>query len=306
MTEPSVIAPIALFVYSRPWHTQQTIEALQKNVLASESDLFIFSDAPKNPEVDATVQEVREYIKTVDGFKSVSIVERDENFGLANSIISGVTKLCNEFGRVIVVEDDLVTSPLFLKFMNDSLNYYKEKEKVWHISGWNLAADFSSKDDVYFWRVMDCWGWATWANRWKFFTKDTDDLLNTFTREDIFKFNLDGCDNLWSQVENNSKGVIDTWAIYWYATIFKKNGLCLNPIKSYVRNIGLDGSGENCGHGNDNLILNIKDDIRYENDYIENEDILEKIKLSYSRNKKNIILRIINKVSRAVRRSFSP
>ena len=153
---------------------------------------------------------------------------------------------------------------------------------------------------------MDCWGWATWANRWKFFTKDTDDLLNTFTREDIFKFNLDGCDNLWSQVENNSKGVIDTWAIYWYATIFKKNGLCLNPIKSYVRNIGLDGSGENCGHGNDNLILNIKDDIRYENDYIENEDILEKIKLSYSRNKKNIILRIINKVSRAVRRSFSP
>ena len=167
MTEPSVIAPIALFVYSRPWHTQQTIEALQKNVLASESDLFIFSDAPKNPEVDATVQEVREYIKTVDGFKSVSIVERDENFGLANSIIDGSTKIINNYGRTIVLEDDLIVSIDFLEYMNEALNRYEINKNIWSITGYSPNIEnINSSKDLYLSPRGSSWSWATWKDRW--------------------------------------------------------------------------------------------------------------------------------------------
>jgi GT2 family glycosyltransferase len=114
-------APIALFVYNRPWHTRQTVEALKKNELASESELFIYSDAPKNGKAKEKVKEVREYIKTIDGFKKVTIIERENNWGLADSIIDGVTKIVNEYGKIIVLEDDLVTSPYFLKFMNEAL-----------------------------------------------------------------------------------------------------------------------------------------------------------------------------------------
>ena len=122
-------APIALFVYNRPWHTRQTIVALQMNELAGESDLFIFSDAPSNTDAADAVREVREYIRNVTGFKSISIIERSTNFGLAESITDGITRLCVEYGRVIVLEDDLVTAPYFLMFMNRALDLYRARRK---------------------------------------------------------------------------------------------------------------------------------------------------------------------------------
>jgi hypothetical protein len=163
-------APIILFVYNRPWHTKQTVEALQKNELAKDSELFIYSDAPRDASAEQAVQEVREYIRNIDGFKNITIVERDENWGLAKSIIDGVTKIVNEYGKVIVLEDDHVTSKYFLNYMNDALEFYKDTKEVWHISGWNypLGGIFSSKK-TFLWRVMNCWGWATWADRWQHF-----------------------------------------------------------------------------------------------------------------------------------------
>ena len=110
------LAPIVLFVYNRPWHTQQTIEALQKNELVLESELFIYSDAAKIDDVKQAVDEVRSYIKSINGFKKITIIEREENWGLANSIIDGVTTIVNQYSKIIVLEDDLVTSPFFLKF----------------------------------------------------------------------------------------------------------------------------------------------------------------------------------------------
>ena len=110
------LAPIVIFTYNRPWHTQQTVEALLKNEIhASESDLIIFSDAPKNEAAKKGVEETRSYIRNITGFKSLRIIERDRNFGLANNIIDGVTSIVNEFGRIIVLEDDLLTSPLFFE-----------------------------------------------------------------------------------------------------------------------------------------------------------------------------------------------
>ena len=162
------LAPIALFVYNRPKHTASTVESLQKNVLANESDLFIFSDGPNRPSQYGMVNSVREYISDITGFKSVVIVERDRNKGLANSIIDGVSRLCKEFGQVIVLEDDLVTSPHFLSYMNEALNIYRHNDTVISIHGY--VYPFKSKlPETFFLRGADCWGWATWDRGWNLF-----------------------------------------------------------------------------------------------------------------------------------------
>ena len=217
-----IMSPIVLFVYNRPWHTQQTIEALQKNELASKSELFIYADGARNDKVVNQVAQVRRYIKTISGFKKVTIIERDKNWGLANSIVDGVTYIVNKYGRIIVLEDDIVTSPYFLQFMNDALEFYQNEDKVWHISGWNYPLTFSNNCDVYLYRVMNCWGWATWADNWQFFERNTDKFIKEFSKSDIDRFNLDDTNNWWRQVILNQQGRIITWAIYWYATIFKK------------------------------------------------------------------------------------
>ncbi|MDA3877558.1 MAG: hypothetical protein PF483_10780 [Halothiobacillus sp.] len=250
MSDDNKIAPITLFVYNRPWHTRQTVEALLKNEFAAESDLIIFSDAPKSEGLTEAVRDVRQYIRQIDGFKSVTIVERETNIGLARSIIEGVTEVCNSYGRVIVLEDDIVTSPHFLTFMNMALDRYSNEPRVWHISGWNYPIDPEGLPDAFFWRVMNCWGWATWADRWKHFQKDPQHLIQSWDHKKIKRFNLDGSHDFWSQITANASHHINTWAIFWYATIFERNGLCLNPTRSLVENIGHDGSGENCGVNN--------------------------------------------------------
>ncbi|MDZ7760075.1 MAG: sugar transferase [Desulfovermiculus sp.] len=242
-----LISPIALFVYNRPWHTQQTIEALQKNELVSSSKLFVFSDGPKGEQDEIKVKEVRDYIKSIQGFNDLQIIERESNWGLADNIIDGVTQIVNTYGRVIVLEDDLVTSPYFLRFMNEALEFYKDEKKVWHISGWNYPIDLKGLPDTFLWRVMNCWGWATWAERWQYFERDPEKLVRDFSKEEIKRFNLDGAHNFWGQVKGNVEGRIRTWAIFWYATIFKNDGLCLNPTQKLVQNIGHDGSGTHCG-----------------------------------------------------------
>ena len=240
------LAPIVLFVYNRPWHTRQTVEALQKNELAKESELYIYSDEAKNEYTRKSVDEVRKYIDKIDGFKKVTVIKREKNWGLANSIIDGVTKIVNQYGKIIVLEDDLVTSKYFLKFMNDALVFYKDEKKVWHISGWNYPIKNNGLDNVFLWRVMNCWGWATWSDRWNNFEKNTDLLIDNFSQKDINKFNLDGVEDFWVQVIANKERKINTWAIYWYAIIFQNKGLCLNPVQTFVDNIGHDGSGMHC------------------------------------------------------------
>ncbi len=252
----SELAPIVLFVYNRLSHTQQTIEALQKNELASESELFIYSDAAKTAQDIEPVETVRSYINKIDGFKKITIIERDKNLGLAASIISGVTEIINQYGKVIVLEDDLVTSPYFLTFMNNALDSYKDEPKVMHVSGWNYPIDTQDLGDAFFWYTMNCWGWATWDDRWRYFKKDPDYLVKTWSKKKIKAFNLGGNYKFWRQVLDNKSGKISTWAVFWYASIFEQKGLCLNPSHSFVVNIGHDGSGDNCG-GYDPFIAKI-------------------------------------------------
>lgn len=241
-------APIALFVYNRPKHTQQTVEALKENILAKDSDLIVFSDAPKSEAHMEAVCEVREYIKTITGFKSVSIIERGQNWGLAKSIISGVTQLVNTYGRVIVLEDDLVTSPYFLKFMNDALDRYENEDRVMHVSGYMFPIHQIGLNEAFFLRTTSCWGWATWARAWQSFEKNPDYLIKNFSTAMIKKFNMDGTFDFWQQVLKNYTGEINTWAIFWYASVFQRQGLCLHPAVSMTINIGHDGTGINCSN----------------------------------------------------------
>ena len=237
------LAPIALFVYNRPEHTRRTLTYLQKNLLADESRLFIFSDAAKTDDDKAKVEQVRQLIKGITGFKSVKVTERKENLGLANSIIGGVTQLVNEYGKVIVFEDDLLSSPYTLQYFNEALTRYANEEKVMHIGAYMYNLANKKLQQTFFFRAATSWGWATWDRAWKGFEPDVDVLLKQFDKKKTGQFSIDGTMNFWKQLEGFKAGKNDSWAIRWYASIFLKGGLTLNPSTSLVHNIGNDGTG---------------------------------------------------------------
>ncbi|WP_275075984.1 hypothetical protein [Providencia rettgeri] len=294
------LAPVVLFVFARPEHTKKTISALLENPEAKNTDLIIYADAAKNEEQLKSVELVNNIITDITGFKSVVINRRTANYGLAKNIIEGVSAVCEQYGRAIILEDDIVTSPFFLSFMNSALTKYQNTKEVWHVSGWNYPLkDTTELPDCFLWRTMNCWGWATWKDRWEHFEKKPKDIKKNWDSETIYKFNLDGSYNFFSQIEENITGKLDTWAIFWYATIYTHNGLCLNPTKSYVVNIGNDGSGENCGH-NDiyKSELAQKKPTIWPNIFIEDLNTLELIKRFYKANQPNYIRRILSKIKR--------
>ena len=244
------LAPIALFVYARVDHTKATLEALSNNDLSSRSVLYVFSDAPRNERDSTAVKEVRDLISHISGFKEVVVIERANNLGLANNIIDGVNMVTERHDRVIVMEDDIVTSPLFLKFMNDALGRYADDNAVWHINGWTYPIASTEPNKPFFIGIMECWGWATWRNRWIQYSRDIKRYERDWNKLEIKRFNIDGGYDYWSDMMRNKEGTIRTWAVFWYATIFNNNGLCLSPSQSYTTNIGIDGSGQNSGKEN--------------------------------------------------------
>jgi Glycosyl transferase family 2 len=243
------LAPIALFVYNRPEHTHQTIEALRENGLAQQSDLFVFADGPKNePGAATAVREVRKLIRTIDGFKSVTVIERERNLGLSKSVICGVTQLCNEYGRVIVVEDDVVTAPDFLTFVNQGLKRYEGEPRVFSIGAFNLpiVAPLSYSYDAFCSYRFLCWGWGTWKDRWEkadWLVKDFPEFMSD--REKQKRFNLGGDDLSWL-LTLQMEGKIDSWDTIWAYTHSKHEALALLSVVSKAYNIGFDGTGIHC------------------------------------------------------------
>ncbi|RYU85883.1 glycosyltransferase [Mucilaginibacter terrigena] len=236
-------APIALFVYNRPWHTRQTLDYLQKNLLAAQSPLYIFSDGAKTDADKASVAEVRKIAAGISGFKSVTVIGREQNMGLANSIISGVTQLVNQHGNVIVFEDDLVSSPYTLQYFNGALERYAGEEKVMHISAYMFPLQDLALPETFFFRAAFSWGWATWASAWKNFEPDIDKLIAQFDNEKINQFSIEGTMNFWKQMLDFKARKNNSWAIRWYSSVFLNGGLTLNPGQSLIHNIGHDGSG---------------------------------------------------------------
>jgi hypothetical protein len=240
-------APIALFVYNRPEQLRRTVEALKRNLLAKSSDLIIFSDAPKSEEQAEKVCEIRQYIHQINGFQSVNIIEREANFGLARSIIDGVTAIVSEYGRIIVLEDDMVTSRYFLTYMNDALDLFASDERVISIHGYVYPVG-RPLPDAFFLRGADCWGWATWRRGWACFNSDGQFLLDELKRSKLVRaFDYNGVYPFSKMLKDQIKGVNDSWAVRWYASAFLAGKLTLYPSRSLVHNIGIDNSGTHCG-----------------------------------------------------------
>ena len=287
------LAPVILFVYNRPEHTRKTIDALKENRLARDTELFIFSDAAKNDAERTNVEKVRKHIKTLDGFKSRTVIEREENLGLAKSIVSGVTEIINKYGKIIVLEDDLITSTLFLNYMNYYLNYYKNEQKVFSITGFNYPESLLLVPDkypysIYFGYRCMSWSWATWINRWNkvdWEVKDYDKFINDKKLKKHFNRGGDDLmDMLKSQIENK----IDSWAIRWCYAQSKNDAYCVYPVKSLVNNIGFDGTGVHCGKTNRFAIKTFSENLDFQNPPVieVNEYLAKQVRDIYRHNRK--------------------
>lgn len=287
------LAPIALFVYNRPDHTRRTITHLQKNLLAEDSRLFIFSDAAETIDNEAEVNEVRALIKETEGFKSVKIIESQENQGLANAIIKGVSQLVQEYGEVIVFEDDLLSSPFTLNYFNNALQRYFNEEKVMHIGAYMYPLADKNLPETFFYRAATSWGWATWNRAWRNFNPDIDELTKQFSKAQIKQFSIDGTMNFWKQMQEFKSGKNNSWAIRWYASVFLKGGLTLNPAKSFIHNIGHDGSGV---HSNKEDIYQVQVAQQsvefFPSEITENQEAYEAIKQFLRNRKGNLLKRI--------------
>lgn len=242
-----MLAPICLFTYNRPEETRKTVEALQRNKLASQSELFLFSDGPKRECDWINVAETRSFLKTVAGFKKTEVIEAHENKGLANSIIEGVSLILEKQGKVIVLEDDLITAPNFLDFMNQALDFYISDQRIQSVNGYSLKLK-SNRDEVYFQHRPFPWGWGTWSDRWN---KDLFDkhLLKEKIAGDVtlltqFKR---ACGNDISRMLTDSlNGKNDSWYVRWTFDHFRNNTYSVFPAMSYVQNIGHTAEGTHC------------------------------------------------------------
>jgi len=246
-------APVLLFVYNRPIHTKRTVEALLANDLASSSDLIVYADGPQKHAIEvqiAKIQETREYISTVSGFRSVELHFAENNIGCADSIIRGITDVINRYGRVIVVEDDIVTHPFFLRFMNEALFFYETDKRIFTIGGnsikIDLPADYSY--DVYLSPRSVSSGWATWKDRWDkadWAIEKYPIILHPYPWR-VKRFNRGG-EDLYRMLVHQLEGKIDAWDIRWEYTMCRNGGYTIIPTRSFDVNIGFDGSGTHSG-----------------------------------------------------------
>ena len=236
-------APVALFVYNRPDHLRHTLKALRANAEAQDTCLYIFADAAKDAVVDAEVEAARRMLQDIAGFKAVTVTLREENHGLARNLTSGISEVLRQHDTVIVVEDDIVVSPFFLRFMNEALGLYGGEPRVGSISGYcyPLAGEVP---ETFFIRGADCWGWATWRDRWQVYNPNGRELLSELRRRKLIrKFDFDNTMRMTRMLQDQIAGKVNSWAIRWHASCFLRDLLILYPARSLVQNIGHDGTG---------------------------------------------------------------
>ena len=247
---PDNLAPIAFFAYKRPDHTLKALTSLAQCELAAASHLYIFCDGPKSLEDQDAVQQVREVVARVQWCGKVEVISSEKNLGLSGSIIAGTTELCGKYGRVIVIEDDLLLSPHFLRYMNVALEKYHAEKQVMQISGYMYPVSLSVDTDAIFLPFISTWGWATWQWAWQHFDPDMTGYAYLKKSKKLRKaFDLEGAYPYFAMLELQRAGKIDSWGIRWYLSTFLRGGLPLYPVKSLVANIGFDGSGTHCSGG---------------------------------------------------------
>ena len=248
-------SPIALFLYNRHAETSLTVNCLTKCKEALDSELYVFIDGPKS-ENDKKIQEkIKLIIKENScNFKKVIIHTKNQNQGLGTSVIQGINKVFEKNDSIIVLEDDILVEPNFLLYMNNALNFYN-KSKVFHISAWTPLCFPENK--VYKSRHMFCWGWATWKDKWKYYDKNPTESLKFLNERKLTKIDFNFFNRLSSQIEANKKGLINTWAVFWHLSIYKSKGVCINPPKNLITNIGMEnGTNHKTFNYTDKLFCN--------------------------------------------------
>lgn len=242
------LAPIIVFCYNRPNHLEQTLDALSRNELADQSTLYIYCDGPKadaSDEQHQKIAEVRQVVRKRQWCRDVQVVEREHNVGLMNNIVGAVTEIINQYGRVITMEDDIITSKGYLRFMNEALELYKDDEQVMHISGYMWPHKRRLPKTFFYEVPYPGGGWATWQRAWQHYTDDTKSLYDYWcTRWD--EFNKFGDNYLQKQLEANYFGTMKTWFIKWHAVMLQRGAMTLYPGQSLTNNIGFDDQATNC------------------------------------------------------------
>ena len=284
------LAPIVIFSYNRPDHLKRTLDALSKNDLATESILFIFCDGPKalassgqeereglqnsarrlfkgsQEAYDAYLQSIRDNVnlaKSQSWPKELHVIERDRNIGLAASIVGAVTDVVNQYGRVITLEDDVVTSTGFLRYMNEALELYRDEDRVMHISAYMYPHQGKLPETFFFPVPYPGGGWATWARAWKHYSDDTESLYDQW-KDRWNEFDVLGGDYLSKQLIANYNSTIRTWFVKWHAAMLSRHALTLYPHQSLTNNIGFDDQATNCSPTTKFDVMDLADSIRVE------------------------------------------
>lgn len=304
------LAPIVVFAYDRPDHLRRTLDALAKNDLADQSVLYIYCDGAKDTASDEQRQRILENRKVAHattGFKDVHVIEREKNWGLANNIISGVTDVIEKHGRVIVLEDDLLTSSYFLKYMNEALEFYKDRPSVMSISAnrppvgkMTIPEDYPY--DVFVSLRSYSTGWATWKNRWDIVDWSMDYMSEFLSHPaEIKAFNRAG-EDMTSQLIMQRDGKIDSWAMRFGYAHFKEHCVAILPCQSYVDNIGFDGTGIHSGTNTTNEYRNDLSKAvmnpRFMTNVYEDTRIINAFFSRFCQNKRPLYQRVINSIAR--------
>ncbi len=295
----NVLAPIVVFTYNRPEHTQRTLNALLINPLANESDIIIYSDSARTANYNKAVDEVRSYLSELTGFRSIKVIHRDKNFGLAESIIQGVTEVLQQSEKVIVLEDDMVVSPYFLEYMNEALEQFVDDDRVISVHGYVYPVDIELPE-AFFLPGADCWGWATWRRGWALFNSNGQYLLDELVRRHLIQeFDYNGAYPFLNMLKEQIKGENDSWAVRWYASAFLTNKLTLYPGRSLVNNIGNDSSGTHCGDSDSMDAKLSETKINLNNIAVESSRIgREAFEIFFRQSQKRLLHRLLGKAWR--------
>lgn len=261
------LAPVVIFCYNRPDHLRRTVEALASNPLAAQSELIVYSDGPRKAADEPAIEAVRAYLATISGFRSVRIITAPKNKGLARSVIEGVTEVVNRYGKIIVLEDDLLCTSDFLAYMNNALGIFEENPLVFSVSGYSFgigAVKSYTEDTALVFRASSL-GWGTWKDRWARVDWQVSDFPEFLKSPEWQNRLKEAGEDILPMIIKQQRGLIHSWAVRWTYHHVKYGGYCLIPVRSKIRTTGDDGSGSNpvavtlrqdLGYGEGSLALN--------------------------------------------------